>query len=207
MSKEVQQENYQPNRLVKTISVMMVVMFLFLFVLQVTDQIKIDTPAILLLVLTLICGLIFFGFIKSIKWKDFEFNFVGKLKERQKELEKQQRELEKHQEIQEKLIDLTKFLLSGFIGDWELKHLERLNHPTEIFNYEPGETFEDELRHLLSLKFIKRCREKGFRSMREDSDSNNNDLKKHFFITDKGKEYLKRRVEFSEFFKPVKMEE
>ena len=198
MSTAIQEKNHQPNRLVKIISAIMAVMFLSLFMLHVIGQIKIDTPAILLLILISIAGLIFSGFIKGIKWKDFEFNF-GELKGRQDELEKQQRELTRQQELQNRLIDLTKFILSGLVGVHERNHLKKLNSEGR-FGYKPRDTFKDELSRLLSLNFIGRRTDKGIRSMMADSDPNNNDLKTHFFITDRGKEYLGYSERFSEFF-------
>ena len=201
---QAQQEDRRAELLVKITGAVMAVLFFFLFVLHLTTDHKIDVPAISLLTLMLISGLIFSGLVKGFKWKDVEISF-RELKGKQDELKRQQIELQKQQKSQERLIDSTRFLLSSFIGYWELKHLEGLNSLRERFAYRPGKTFEDELRRLLSLKFIGRRKDKGFRSMWADADPNSNDLKTHFFITNKGKEYLKRRAEFDDFFRITKL--
>ena len=101
------------------------------------------------------------------------------------------RKIKEQQYIQSKEIKDLNFLLLHFITDFEKIHLQNLNSSNR-FAYEFRQTFEEELRRLLALKLIERHPGKGIRSARNDKDSNYNDLKKHFYITDKGKEYLER---------------
>ncbi|MDY6993694.1 MAG: hypothetical protein SVR94_13975 [Pseudomonadota bacterium] len=195
---QTQQEDDRAELLIKVTGAVMAVLFFFLFVLHLTSDYKSDASAISLLTLMLISGLIFSGLVKGFKWKDVEISF--------RELKGKQLKLEEQQKSQKRLIEATRFLLSSFLGPWELKHLEGLNNPIERFGYKPAKTFEDELRRLLSLKFIGRRKDKGFRLMWADADRNSNDLKTHFFITNRGKEYLKRRAEFDEFFRITETE-
>jgi hypothetical protein len=53
---------------------------------------------------------------------------------------------------------------------------------------QPNSTFESELRHLLTLDLIDRHKGKGFRSLFRDDGRRN--VKDHFFITERGKNYL-----------------
>ena len=72
--------------------------------------------------------------------------------------------------------------------------MRKLNSSAQ-FTYEFRASFEEELRRLLALKLIERHPWKGIRSAKKDKRWDN-DLKEHFYITDKGKEYLTRIERF-----------
>jgi hypothetical protein len=100
------------------------------------------------------------------------------------------RRIKEQQNIQREEIDDIKFLLLHFITDFEKIHLGHLNS-SNPFRYEFRPSFEEELIRLLALKLIERHPGKGIRSAKRDKREDNG-LKEHFYITDKGKEYLAR---------------
>ncbi len=106
------------------------------------------------------------------------------------------RNIKEQQYIQSKEIDNLNFLLLHFITDYEKNHLQKLNSSNR-FKYEYKPIFEDELKRLLALELIKRHPGKGIRSFKKDKRWDN-DLKEHFYITDKGKDYLARIKRFGE---------
>ena len=143
-----------------------------------SEQIKFDPPALILffLFLTPFFSMIFEKATLPGGW-NLEFR---KIKERQY--------------IQSKEIDNLNFLLLHFITSWEKEHLRGLNSSNR-FKYEYKQIFEEELKRLLALELIERHPGKGIRSFKNDNRSNN-DLKEHFYITDKGKDYLARIERF-----------
>ena len=101
------------------------------------------------------------------------------------------RKLKEQQDKQESDIDdITNFLFDNFLTGYELVQLENLNSPNR-FSYTFQGGFEKELRNLLELKFIERHPGRGIRSAQKDRGPVN-DLREHFFVTDKGKWYLAR---------------
>jgi len=81
-------------------------------------------------------------------------------------------------------------LFDNFLTGYELILLQKLNSP-ERFSYQFQGNFEKELRNLLALKLIERHFNKGIRSAKKNI-HNDNDLKTHIYITEKGKLYLSR---------------
>jgi Predicted nucleotide-binding protein containing TIR-like domain len=80
---------------------------------------------------------------------------------------------------------ILRFLLENFISDFELIHLKKLASG-EPFPFRKSDTFEKELRRLLSLGLITRHPNKGIRSLFSAGD----DVRNHLEITDRGKWYL-----------------
>lgn len=88
-------------------------------------------------------------------------------------------------------VEVLKFLMSGFVTNDELVHLRKLS-AGEPFPFVPGpETafFLEELRRLRSLGLISGHPGKGIRSL----ERTRNDVKDHFFITERGTQYLTLR--------------
>ena len=143
--------------------------------LKSSNEIKFDVPALVLLFLAIIPWLSLFLDNATLPggWR-IEFR---KLKEQQN---KQESEIE----------DITNFLFDNFLRGYELEQLNNLNSP-DRFSYTFQGGFEKELRNLIELKLIERHPGKGIRSAKKDM-SPFNDLRKHFFVTDKGKWYLAR---------------
>ena len=103
------------------------------------------------------------------------------------------RRIKEQQDIQSQKIEDINFLLLHFITDYEKNHLRKLQS-YDRFSYEFRASFEEEIRRLLALKLIERHPGKGIRSAKKDKWDN--DLKKHFYITNKGEEYLARIEKF-----------
>jgi hypothetical protein len=80
---------------------------------------------------------------------------------------------------------ILRFLLENFVSDFELIHLKKLASG-EPFLFRKSDTFEKELRRLLSLGLITRRSNKGIRSLFSGAD----DVRNHLEITDRGKWYL-----------------
>ena len=80
---------------------------------------------------------------------------------------------------------ILRFLLENFVSDFELIHLKKLASG-EPFPFRKSDTFEKELRRLLSLGLITRRPNKGIRSLFSAGD----DVRNHLEITDRGKWYL-----------------
>ncbi|MEM9448848.1 MAG: hypothetical protein AAGA75_09955 [Cyanobacteria bacterium P01_E01_bin.6] len=102
--------------------------------------------------------------------------------------------VQEQQAIQSKEIDRLKFLLEGFLTEDELEHLRRLNRKEAFMVMVDGTTkyFEAELRRLRALGLISNPQGRGIGTLLR-SDGSQRDVREHFFITDKGKEYLKLR--------------
>jgi hypothetical protein len=80
---------------------------------------------------------------------------------------------------------ILRFLLQNFVSEYELIHLKKLAS-NEAFPFKKSDTFEKELRRLLSLGLIVRRPNKGVRSLFSAGD----DVRNHLEITDRGKWYL-----------------
>jgi hypothetical protein len=79
------------------------------------------------------------------------------------------------------------FLITNFVTEPELIHLQNLSKPTP-FMYEKNPYFENELRRLRALGLINNYPNQGIRKMPQTGD-----LKTFFFITESGQEYLNLR--------------
>lgn len=91
------------------------------------------------------------------------------------------------QQRQKTEIETLKFLIGNFVTKAELIHLEKLTRD-EPYNYEMAPYFEVELRRLRSLGLISNFENEGIRTMPQTGN-----LKKYFFITENGIDYLKLR--------------
>ena len=101
------------------------------------------------------------------------------------------RELEQKQDQQQSEIDTLRFLVGHFLTADELGHLKKLASG-EAFPFTKDGTasyFEKELRRLRALGLIAGHPGKGIRSLFKAGD----DVKRHFYITEQGKQYLKLR--------------
>ena len=98
------------------------------------------------------------------------------------------REVEEEQNRQRGEIDTLKFLIKHFLTDDELVHLDKLAAGAP-FPFRPSQFFEAELRHLRSLRLIESLPNRGIRSLFAAKD----DVKMHFRITERGREYLTLR--------------
>jgi hypothetical protein len=90
--------------------------------------------------------------------------------------------------------DLTnvEFLLMNFLTDAEKNHLRYLNDANHRFSYKPIDSFRDELYRLIRLGLVGRNPgHHGIRSVMNDK-RQDNDLKEHLYITEKGKDFLQR---------------
>jgi hypothetical protein len=80
---------------------------------------------------------------------------------------------------------ILRFLLQSFVTEYELTHLKKLESG-EPFHFQKLNTFEAELRRLLSLGLLTRRPGRGIRSMFLAGD----DVRNHLEITERGKSYL-----------------
>ncbi len=103
-------------------------------------------------------------------------------------------QVKEEQQKQRDDIERLKFLIEGFVSDDELKHLKRLNsnEPFLVTVDRTTRYFENELRRMRSLGLVANPPGKGIRSLLVN-DGQARDVKEHFYITDKGKEYLRFR--------------
>jgi hypothetical protein len=148
-------------------------------VLVVVHQwVKFDTIALGLLFIAIVPWLS--SFLQSAElpggWK-FQFDQVK---------EEQQKQMEE--------IERLKFLIEGFVSEPELRHLKKLDsaEPFLVKVDNTSEYFESELRRLRSLGLVASSPGKGIRSLLIN-DGHTRDVKEHFYITDKGREYLRFR--------------
>jgi len=101
------------------------------------------------------------------------------------------REIQAEQKQQRSDLDTLKFLVSHFVTDDELAHLKKLSQG-DLFPFKvSAETgfFEKELRRLRALGLIAGHPGKGIGSLLKQG----GDVKEHFFVTDRGMEYLRLR--------------
>jgi hypothetical protein len=94
--------------------------------------------------------------------------------------------VQSEQERQRADIDgILRFLIQSFITEHELIHLKKLGDG-QPFPFIYSDSFEAELRRLLSLNLIERKPGRGIRTLFKDNDDVNN----HMTITDRGRAYL-----------------
>jgi hypothetical protein len=103
------------------------------------------------------------------------------------------RKLESEQQKQRADLDVLRFLISGFVTDAELIHLQKLASRTPFPFVRGPETsyFLNELRRLRSLGLIKNARGKGVRALEREG----GDVGDYFSVTPRGREYLRLRAE------------
>jgi hypothetical protein len=80
---------------------------------------------------------------------------------------------------------ILRFLLENFVSEYELMHLRKLASG-EPFPFTKRDSFENELRRLLSLGLIARKPGRGIRSLFKIGD----DVRNHLEVTDRGRSYL-----------------
>lgn len=97
------------------------------------------------------------------------------------------RELKAEQVRQKAEIESLRFLISYFVTEFELTHLEKLESG-EPFPYQKSESFITELRRLRSLAMITNYPNKDIRSMPQQGD-----LRDYFRVTERGTTYLQLR--------------
>jgi predicted nucleotide-binding protein with TIR-like domain len=101
-------------------------------------------------------------------------------------LTQQVRAVQDEQERQRGDIDgILRFLIQSFVTEHELIHLKKLGDG-QPFPFIRSDTFEAELRRLVSLRLIERKPGRGFRSLFKANDDVNN----HMAIADRGRAYL-----------------
>ena len=109
-----------------------------------------------------------------------ETKVIGQIKEVQVEQRRQRTDLE----------TILRFLLENFLNQYERIHLKKLGSG-KPFPFMKSETFEGELRRLLSLGLIKRLSDRGIGTLF----ATGNDVREHLEITDSGKSYLAYLIE------------
>lgn len=101
------------------------------------------------------------------------------------------RELKDEQKRQGQEIRMLQFLVDQFVTEDELAHLQKLD-TGEPFPFQHGPAtsfFEQELRRLRAFGLIAGKENKGIRTLFHEG----GDVKNHFYITTKGREYLHLR--------------
>ncbi len=99
-------------------------------------------------------------------------------------------------ETQQSEIDTLKFLISHFLTEFELMHIENFVSSRPFLVRKDGTTpnFISELQHLFALGFITRVSGHGFRTLLAQLQSGQYvDVKAHFRITEIGEDYLDLR--------------
>ena len=90
-------------------------------------------------------------------------------------------------------VSTLKFLVAHFLTDDELIHLRKLAGEAP-FPFERLPSFEQELRHLRALRFIRPRTDKGIRALFAEG----KDVGDYFQITERGRQYLKLRQEMGD---------
>ena len=89
-----------------------------------------------------------------------------------------------------------KFLVAHFVTDDEITHLKKLE-AQEAFPFAPDSPeahfFKNELRRLRSFRLIEGQKDKGIRTLENEG----GDVRNHFRITERGRQYLKLRAEMN----------
>jgi len=106
--------------------------------------------------------------------------------------------VEQRRQAQE--IDILKFLLSNFLTEHECRHVAGLGSDTPYYAHRDGTTayFEMEMRRLRALGFIQSRPDHGIRSLLKalsDAGGREINVKDHFEITVRGRDYLRLRAE------------
>lgn len=123
-------------------------------------------------------------------FKSIELTGVGKL-------ELQLDAVEKHQSKLQLEVDSLRFLVSGFVTDWELKHLDRLSREGPVpYKRGPergvGDRFVQEIIRLRDLGLVSKKTDTPLWDM-----ALQDDLSKYVQLTERGRMYLRLRSEFS----------
>jgi hypothetical protein len=98
--------------------------------------------------------------------------------------------VETKQAEQGKFVDMFKFFIVSYLGQYELNHLEGLERGNDYPFDNIRWTFEQELVRLRSLGLINHFPGKGIVAMKKEGKG---ELNRHFYITDLGREYLNWR--------------
>jgi len=160
------------------------VALLALFLHLLSDKTRLDTPGLVLVFLALVPWLA--SVISRAElpggWK-LEFQAV---------------KTEQRRQAQE--IDALKFLVSNFLTEPECRHLEGLSSEKPYRARRDGTTsyFEMEMRRLRALGFIQGRPDQGVRSLLRamtEASGKEVDVKDHFEITARGRDYLRLRAE------------
>jgi hypothetical protein len=103
-------------------------------------------------------------------------------------------QIQEEQARQKYEIDQLKFLIEGFVTENELNILNKLNssEPYLVKVDKTSHFFSNELDRLRRLGLISNPKGRGRRSLLQN-DGQEREVKEHFYITDKGKEYLNFR--------------
>lgn len=95
------------------------------------------------------------------------------------------REVESEQERQRAEIDTLRFLIEGYVTDYELVHLRKLASG-EAFPFERSDNFRRELDRLIGMGLVGRRPGHGIRTLFSAGD----DVGKHLELTERGRAYL-----------------
>jgi uncharacterized protein YegJ (DUF2314 family) len=152
---------------------------LALAILHATKILNFDTQGLILLVIAFLPWLA--GFLSKAElpggWK---LEFIQQIQDEQ---------------VRQKYeIEQLKFLIEGFVTESELNILKRLSSP-EPYMVKVDKTshfFSNELDRLRRLGLIANPDNKGRATLLKD-DGHSREVKEHFYITEKGKSYLKFR--------------
>lgn len=92
--------------------------------------------------------------------------------------------------LQQKELAWIKTALRLMLSDYERAHLQAFASVSPFMaDIRKNSSFEWELRHLVTLDLIKRRTDKGFGTL--FAQDGKRDAKEHFYITDRGHEYLR----------------
>ena len=152
---------------------------LVLAILHATKIVNFDTQGLILLIIAFLPWLP--GFLSKAElpggWK---LEFIQQIQEEQ---------------VRQKYeIEQLKFLIEGFVTESELNILNRLNssEPYLVKVDKTSHFFSNELDRIRRLGLIANLDNKGRATLLKD-DGQSREVKEHFYITDKGKSYLKFR--------------
>lgn len=109
-------------------------------------------------------------------------------------LELKFREVEREQKRQRAEIDTLRFLIEGYVTDYELTHLRKLASG-EPFLFDRSDNFRKELERLIGMGLIGRREGHGIRTLFNAGD----DVQKHLAITERGRSYLRHRDTAADF--------
>lgn len=102
------------------------------------------------------------------------------------------KDLKQQQQEQGEQIRQLRFLIDNFLSEYQSKCLRAMRDKHEfLFDKKSNvvEQAKDDIRRLFSAGLIARKPERGFRTL-FDQGSDVQDINKHFYITEQGKEYL-----------------
>jgi len=103
-------------------------------------------------------------------------------------LELKFREVEREQKRQRVEIETLRFLIEGYVTDYELTHLRKLATGAP-FPFVRSDNFRKELERLIGMGLVGRREGHGIRTLFDAGD----DVQKHLAITERGRSYLKHR--------------